>query len=168
VRPWVQAPVPPKNLKIKIKTEVLGTWNLHSPALCSLWVNCQVVPLSTLGVSLTGPPSVSWLWCTPSQHRSFAPAVQFLPHSQLFLVFSPPPISVAFSAHWPKPTFLQGNKQIKAELDQAPVTYACNPRDSGGRDQEDHDSKPTQANSSWDPISKNPSQKKRLMEWLKG
>jgi hypothetical protein len=31
---------------------------------------------------------------------------------------------------------------------------------SGGRDQEDHDSKPAQANSSQDPISKNPSQKK--------
>jgi hypothetical protein len=36
----------------------------------------------------------------------------------------------------------------------------CNPSYSGGRDQEDHSSKPAQANSSRDPISKNPSQKR--------
>jgi hypothetical protein len=34
------------------------------------------------------------------------------------------------------------------------VAYACNPSYSGGRDQEDHGSKPAQANSSQDPISK--------------
>jgi hypothetical protein len=37
------------------------------------------------------------------------------------------------------------------------VAHACNPRYSGGRDQEDHSSKP---NSSRDPILKNPSQKR--------
>jgi hypothetical protein len=41
-----------------------------------------------------------------------------------------------------------------------PVTHSCNPRYSGGRDQEDHDSKPVQANSSEDPILKNPFTKK--------
>jgi hypothetical protein len=35
-----------------------------------------------------------------------------------------------------------------------PVAHACNPSYSGGRDQEDHGWKPTQANSSRDPISK--------------
>jgi hypothetical protein len=37
---------------------------------------------------------------------------------------------------------------------QAPVAHACNPSHSGGRDQEEHGSKPAQPNSSRDPISK--------------
>jgi hypothetical protein len=41
-----------------------------------------------------------------------------------------------------------------------PVTHACNPSYSAGRDQEDSGSKPTWANSSRDPILKKPSQKK--------
>jgi hypothetical protein len=41
----------------------------------------------------------------------------------------------------------------------APVAHACNPSFLGGRDQEDLGSKPVQANSSRDPIWKNPSQK---------
>jgi hypothetical protein len=41
-----------------------------------------------------------------------------------------------------------------------PVAHACNPSYLGGRDQEDHGSKPAQANSLQDPTSKkNPSQK---------
>jgi hypothetical protein len=36
----------------------------------------------------------------------------------------------------------------------------CNPSCSGGRDREDHSSKPVWANSSWDPILKTPSQKR--------
>jgi hypothetical protein len=47
------------------------------------------------------------------------------------------------------------------------VAHACNPSYSGGRDQEDHSLKPAQANSSGDPISKNPSQKIGLVEWFK-
>jgi hypothetical protein len=39
--------------------------------------------------------------------------------------------------------------------------------DSGGGDQEDCGLKRAQANSSRDPISKNPSQKTGLLEWLK-
>jgi hypothetical protein len=39
------------------------------------------------------------------------------------------------------------------------VAHTCNPNYSGGRDQEDRGSKPAQANSSQDPISKNLSQK---------
>jgi hypothetical protein len=42
---------------------------------------------------------------------------------------------------------------------QALVAYACNPSYSGVRDQEDRGSKPARANSSPDPISRNPSQK---------
>jgi hypothetical protein len=38
-------------------------------------------------------------------------------------------------------------------------THACDPSYSGGRDQEDRSSKPSQANSLGEPISKNPSQK---------
>jgi hypothetical protein len=50
---------------------------------------------------------------------------------------------------------------------QAPVAHACNPSYSRGRNQEDHGSKPVQANSSGDPISKIPTTKKGLVEWLK-
>jgi hypothetical protein len=41
-----------------------------------------------------------------------------------------------------------------------PVTPACNPSHSGGRDQEDQGFKSAWANSLWDPISKNPSPKR--------
>jgi hypothetical protein len=43
---------------------------------------------------------------------------------------------------------------------QVSVVHACNPSYSGGRDQEDRDLKPAQANSSWDPIKKKKSQKR--------
>jgi hypothetical protein len=47
-----------------------------------------------------------------------------------------------------------------------PVAHAYNPSYSGGRDQEDHCSlKPAQANSSRDPISKNPFTKKKKGWW---
>jgi hypothetical protein len=36
------------------------------------------------------------------------------------------------------------------------VAHTCNPSYSGGRDQEDHGSKPARANSSGDPTSKKP------------
>jgi hypothetical protein len=39
---------------------------------------------------------------------------------------------------------------------QTPVAHTYNPNYIGGRDQEDHSSKPAQANSSQDPFSKNP------------
>jgi hypothetical protein len=40
------------------------------------------------------------------------------------------------------------------------VAQACNSSYSGSRDQEDHGLKPAQGNSSGDPISKNPLQKR--------
>jgi hypothetical protein len=40
------------------------------------------------------------------------------------------------------------------------VAHACNPSYTGGRDQEDCSLKPARANSSRDPISKKPSQKR--------
>jgi hypothetical protein len=46
------------------------------------------------------------------------------------------------------------------------VAHACNSSYSGDRDQEGHSLKPDLANSSQDPISKNPSQKTGLVEWL--
>jgi hypothetical protein len=62
------------------------------------------------------------------------------------------------------------NKYIKKCLSpcQTPVAHACNPSNSGGRDQEDRGSKPAWANNSQDPISKKPYHKKTgLVEWLK-
>jgi hypothetical protein len=56
---------------------------------------------------------------------------------------------------------------IKKQHSQAPVTHVCNLSYSGDRDQEDHGSKPTWANSLQDPISKIPNAKKGLVEWLK-
>jgi hypothetical protein len=47
------------------------------------------------------------------------------------------------------------------------MTHACNPSYSGGRDQEDCGSEPAWANSSQDPISKNPSLKKKK-KWAGG
>jgi hypothetical protein len=41
-----------------------------------------------------------------------------------------------------------------------PVAHTFNPSYSGGRDQEDHGLKPTWANSSGNPILKNPSEKR--------
>jgi hypothetical protein len=45
------------------------------------------------------------------------------------------------------------------------VAHTCNPSYSGGRDQEDHSSKP--AIGSQDPIFKKPFHKKGLVKWLK-
>jgi hypothetical protein len=47
----------------------------------------------------------------------------------------------------------------KSILGWVPVAHTCQPCYLRGRDQEDLDSKPAQANSLRDPISKNPSQK---------
>jgi hypothetical protein len=52
------------------------------------------------------------------------------------------------------------NTILKISLFWAPVTHACNPSFSGGRNQEDRGSKPAQVNSLWDPISKKPFIKK--------
>jgi hypothetical protein len=61
---------------------------------------------------------------------------------------------------------LKGEKRIKTiillesvEMCWAPVAHTCNPSYSRGRDQEDRGSKPAQANSSCDPISKIPNTK---------
>jgi hypothetical protein len=59
-------------------------------------------------------------------------------------------------------------KQFKSLVKSwVPVAHAYNPSYSGGRDQEDHSSKADRANSSRDPISKNPITKIGLAEWLK-
>jgi hypothetical protein len=47
------------------------------------------------------------------------------------------------------------------------VAHACNPGYSGGRDQEDCSFWPAQVNSLRDPVSKKPTTKKGLVEWLK-
>jgi hypothetical protein len=48
-----------------------------------------------------------------------------------------------------------------------PEAYTYNPSYSGGRDQEEHYSKLSQANSLQDPILKKTHHKKGLVEWLK-
>jgi hypothetical protein len=46
------------------------------------------------------------------------------------------------------------------------VAHACNLGYSGGKDQEDHGSKPAQANSSRDLILKKKNHKKEVVKWL--
>jgi hypothetical protein len=53
-------------------------------------------------------------------------------------------------------SFLNQVKQQKSS--RVPVAQTCDPQYSG--DQKDHGSKPAQSNSSQDPISKKPSQKR--------
>jgi hypothetical protein len=48
-----------------------------------------------------------------------------------------------------------------------PVAHACHPSYSRGRDQEDHSSKPAQANSSERPYLEEPFTKIGLVEWPK-
>jgi hypothetical protein len=48
----------------------------------------------------------------------------------------------------------------------APAAHTCNPRYSGGRDQEDHGSKPARANSSVRLYLEKTLHKKGLVEWL--
>jgi hypothetical protein len=55
----------------------------------------------------------------------------------------------------------------KNKIGRVPVAHACNPSYSGGRDQEDGGSKPSEASSLQDPISKIPFTKIGLVEWLK-
>jgi hypothetical protein len=50
-------------------------------------------------------------------------------------------------------------RHLKKSTGLVLVAHACNPSYSEGRDQEDMGSKTVQANSSRDPISKNPIQK---------
>jgi hypothetical protein len=57
-------------------------------------------------------------------------------------------------------------KKKKLKNNQMLVAHTCNPSYSGGRDQEDCDSKPAWANSSQDPISKKLTPR-GLVEWLK-
>jgi hypothetical protein len=57
-------------------------------------------------------------------------------------------------------------KKKKREI-QVLVAHACNSSYSGGRDQEDHSSKPAWENSSRDPILKKTHHKKGLVEWFK-
>jgi hypothetical protein len=47
------------------------------------------------------------------------------------------------------------------------VAHACNPIYSGGRDQEDHGSKPAQENTSVSPYLEKTLHRKELVEWLK-
>jgi hypothetical protein len=49
---------------------------------------------------------------------------------------------------------------IKNKIGWVPVAHTCNPSYSGGRDQEDRGSTPTQINSSQDPLLKKPCTKR--------
>jgi hypothetical protein len=52
-------------------------------------------------------------------------------------------------------------------MDWVLVAHTCNPSYSGGRDQENLDSKPAQANSFPKSWKKKKNHKKGLVEWLK-
>jgi hypothetical protein len=67
------------------------------------------------------------------------------------------PISVSQEA-WN--TGLSHKHPTKNIFSQAPVAHTCNPRFSKSRNQEDWGSKPAQANSSQDPVSKKPNTKR--------
>jgi hypothetical protein len=54
---------------------------------------------------------------------------------------------------------------LKRHLTQVLVAYDCNPTYLGGRDQEDHSSKPVWANS--ETLSRKYLTQKGLVEWLK-
>jgi hypothetical protein len=57
---------------------------------------------------------------------------------------------------------------LELQLETPDMPAICNPSYAGGRDQEDHGSKPAWANSSQDPILKKTITKKEgLVEWLK-
>jgi hypothetical protein len=73
-------------------------------------------------------------------------------------------LGLAIGMWWYKPIIpvfkrqRQENQEFKASWVQ--VAHACNPSNSGGRDQEDGGLKPAQANSLRDPMLKNPSNKR--------
>jgi hypothetical protein len=58
-------------------------------------------------------------------------------------------------------------EHTKASSHWVPVAHTCNPSYSGGRDQEDHSSKPALANCSMRPYLEKTLCKKGLVEWLK-
>jgi hypothetical protein len=59
-------------------------------------------------------------------------------------------------------------KLKKGKISQVLMGHTCNSSYSGGRDQEDHGSKPAGANSAQDPISKKKNHhKQEMVEWLK-
>jgi hypothetical protein len=47
------------------------------------------------------------------------------------------------------------------------VVHTCNPSYSGGKDQEDHGSKPVRAKKVYNPLSQKPFTKIEMVEWLK-
>jgi hypothetical protein len=67
----------------------------------------------------------------------------------------------------PKPVsvVIKKKKKNNQKQNQVPVAHAYNPSYSGGKDQEDHGSKPVWANSLRDPISKETITKK---DWQSG
>jgi hypothetical protein len=62
---------------------------------------------------------------------------------------------------------ISGGTWKRPHFFQVPVAHTCNISYSGGRDQEDHSSKPDPANSLQDSVLKKTLHKKGLVEWLK-
>jgi hypothetical protein len=58
-------------------------------------------------------------------------------------------------------------RNLSFKKPQKRQAHICNPSYSVGKDQRDHGSKPIQANSLQDSISKISNTKTRLVEWLK-
>jgi hypothetical protein len=106
----------------------------------------SVLPQTSTAHPLFSSPLISFLL------YSFASGI--FPHSLFTLSPSFPPFFRSILA-----LVRQQPSKDTETLRCQPLLSACNPSYSGGRDQEDHGSKPAQENSSWDPISKKPNTK---------
>jgi hypothetical protein len=94
--------------------------------------------------------------CHPSFPESINGRISVRPYLKKKLKQKGLRVWLEWECHAFKPQYCQNPKNKEPVL----VAHAGNPSYLGGRDQEDRGSKPAQANSSQDPISKKPITKK--------
>jgi hypothetical protein len=117
---------------------------------------------SLLGRTLPLEPlcqPLCWLWTTILISASWVPRITGVSH------WHPDPggmvlLSLCVAA-------VPWSPEERHEAHWSVVVHTYNHSYSGGKDQEDHGSKPAQANSSRDPSLKKSHHKKGLVEWLK-
>jgi hypothetical protein len=100
--------------------------------------------------------------CVPCSLLSLSLGFPYLPGS---LSLSIPPWAHAFFSNVRNTLTCPDSKN--GLRSQAPVAHTCNPSYSGGRHQEDHDSKLARTNSSARPYLEKTLHKKGLVDWLK-
>jgi hypothetical protein len=125
-------------------------WASSSFHLSSIWTPsllegaAHIEGTSPCSVAL---PYVNHLWTRPHGHaQKWA--------SLIWVALNTVQLTIKLSHHRDDNLLLRF--RAKTRNCQAPVTHTCNPSYSGGRDQEDHSSKPAWANSAWDLVSKKP------------